>query len=55
MNFESGAMRDAGLENLHRMRESSSIEENTAELADFLSIPEDDARTIVEADYIFSD
>ena len=55
MNFESDAMRDAGLENLHRMRESSSIEENTAKLADFLSISEEDAHKIVEADYIFSD
>ena len=55
MNFESDALRDAGFENLHRMRESSSIEENTIDLADFLSISEDDARKIVEADYIFSD
>ena len=55
MNFESDALRDTGFENLHRMHESSSIEENTAELADFLSISEDDARKILEADYIFSD
>ena len=48
-------MRDAGFENLHRMRESSSTEENTTELADFLSISEEDAHKIVEADYIFSD
>ena len=55
MNFESDALRDTGFENLHRMHKSSSIEENTAELADFLSISEDDARKILEADYIFSD
>ncbi|MDB4073150.1 DUF5928 domain-containing protein [Ascidiaceihabitans sp.] len=55
MNLESNAMRDAGFENLHRMRESSSTEENTTELADFLSISEEDAHKIVEADYIFSD
>ena len=54
MNFESDAMRDAGFENLHRMRVSSSIEENTAELADFLSISEEDPHKIVEADYTFS-
>ena len=55
INIESDAMRDAGFENLHRMRESSSTEENTTELADLLSISEEDAHKIVEADYIFSD
>lgn len=55
INFESDALRDAEFERLHRMRQSSSIEANAQELANLLTISIDNARKIVEADYIFSD
>lgn len=55
MNFESDAIRDAEFENLGRMRESASVEDNATEIAKFLSITYDKGREIAEADYLFQD
>ena len=55
MNFESDAIRDAEFENLGRMRETASVDENAKEVAKFLSISHDKGREIAEADYLFRD
>jgi len=53
--FESDQIRDAGFENVYRIREASSPEENAAPLSKFLDVPEDRAREITETDYLFVD
>ena len=53
--YESDRIRDANLENFGRIREGVSPEENTMPLANFLSIPEDTARSIAETPYLFAD
>ncbi|THD74030.1 glycosyl transferase [Thalassobius vesicularis] len=53
--YESDTIRDAEFENHTRLRQSASLDENAASLARFLSIPQDKAREILDADYLFSD
>ncbi|SLN52325.1 Core-2/I-Branching enzyme [Aquimixticola soesokkakensis] len=55
VTFESDRLRDEGLENLHRIRQSASVDENTGPLARFLDIDDDTARRIAQTDYLFSD
>jgi hypothetical protein len=55
MTFESDRIRDANFEHLDRMREAADLDDNAKVLARFLSIPEDKAREIAEADYLFAD
>ena len=55
MVFESDRIRDAEFENMSRMREGATVEENTRALSNFLSIGEDKAHEIASADYLFAD
>jgi hypothetical protein len=55
MVFESDHIRDAEFENMNRMREGATLEENTHALSNFLSIGEDKAREIASAEYLFAD
>lgn len=55
MMFESDRIRDAEFEHLIHMRESADLEDNSKALARFLSITEEKARQIAEADYLFAD
>ncbi|MGO4914145.1 DUF5928 domain-containing protein [Pseudogemmobacter sp. W21_MBD1_M6] len=53
--FESDRIRDANFPNFYRLRESSSVEENIAPLAGFLSLTETAAREIASTDHLFVD
>ena len=53
--FESDQIRDAGLDNLSRIRELNTVEENIVPLARFLDIPEQQAREITASDHLFVD
>ncbi|SMX45533.1 DUF5928 domain-containing protein [Actibacterium lipolyticum] len=53
--FESDRIRDADFPNSYRIKESDSVEENAAALAEFLSIPHDKAREIASTDYLYVD
>ncbi|WP_299620219.1 DUF5928 domain-containing protein [uncultured Tateyamaria sp.] len=55
MTFESDRIRDADFEHLDRMREAADLDDNARALARFLSITDDKARQIAEADYLFAD
>ncbi|MDP3338978.1 DUF5928 domain-containing protein [Frigidibacter sp.] len=55
VRFESDRLRDANFANLTRLRESASIEDNTAPLARFLSLPPETAREIAATHYLFTD
>mmetsp|Transcript_28443 Transcript_28443/g.53205 ORF Transcript_28443/g.53205 Transcript_28443/m.53205 type:complete len:526 (-) Transcript_28443:3944-5521(-) len=55
MTFESDRIRDAEFEHLDRMREAADLDDNARALARFLSVPDDKARQIAEADYLFAD
>jgi hypothetical protein len=55
MIFESDRIRDAGFENYVPMRETASVEENSAALAEFLSITPEAAHDIAASDYLFAD
>jgi Family of unknown function (DUF5928) len=55
VRFESDKIRDAGLANLRRIRQSGSVDENTAALADFLGIPVEKAREIAATAHLFVD
>ena len=53
--FENERIRDAGFENLDRIRESAKVEENVPPLARFLDIPIDTAWEIASQDHLFTD
>ncbi|MBA83604.1 DUF5928 domain-containing protein [Thalassobius sp. S69A] len=53
--YESDAIRDAEFEHHTRLRETASLAENAAALAQFLSFPEEQATEILNVDYLFSD
>ncbi len=53
--FESDQLRDAGFDNFHRIRESSTVEENSVRLARFLDIEVEAARAIASTDHLFVD
>ncbi|MDF1855008.1 DUF5928 domain-containing protein [Pseudooceanicola sp.] len=55
MDFESDRLRDAGFENMYRIREVDTPAQNAAPLAAFLSITPEKAREIAEMDYLFND
>jgi len=53
--YESDRIRDAGFENHLRLREVASPDENLPQIAEFLSVSEDVARTIAQTPYLFAD
>lgn len=53
--YESDRIRDSGFPELHRLRETTSAEENAKPLARFLSIPEDWAHEIAATEWLFAD
>jgi hypothetical protein len=53
--FESDKIRDAGFENVYRIREASRPEENAGPLSKFLDVSEDRACEITRTDYLFVD
>ncbi|MEX5727444.1 hypothetical protein Ga0609869_000797 [Rhodovulum iodosum] len=53
--FESDRIRDADFPHLYRMRQTASVDENAAPLAQFLELPYDKAREIAAAHYLFAD
>ncbi|MCU0904664.1 MAG: beta-1,6-N-acetylglucosaminyltransferase [Tabrizicola sp.] len=55
VKFESDRLRDLDLAGHCRMRQSASVEENAAALAEFLDIPFETAREIAATDYLFVD
>lgn len=55
MHFESDRLRDAGFENLERMRENVDPEDNAKALSRFLSISIDQGREIAQGEYLFAD
>ncbi|SFS00202.1 DUF5928 domain-containing protein [Yoonia litorea] len=55
MIFEREAIRDAAFQNMSRLREDASVEENSRALANFLSIDLSQARTLAETPYLFVD
>ncbi len=55
MAFESDQIRDAGFEGLFRIREGVSVDANAAQLAEFLDISTEDARSIVDDQHLFVD
>jgi hypothetical protein len=55
VGFESDQIRDSGFPELHRIRENASVEENIGPISRFLSIPEERAREIAAAEWLFAD
>jgi hypothetical protein len=55
VKFESDRIRDADFEQVYRIRESATPEENIVPLALFLGIPEEKAREIAETEHLFVD
>ncbi|TRD21724.1 DUF5928 domain-containing protein [Palleronia caenipelagi] len=55
IEFESRAIRENGFESLSRVRQSDDDASRAAGLIDFLQVPEDDAREILDLHYLFSD
>ncbi len=55
MVFESDRIRDAEFENLSRMREGATVEENARALTAFLGIGEDQSQKVASAHYLFAD
>jgi hypothetical protein len=55
VRFESDRIRDANFPNFHRVRQSTTVNDNAVSLAEFLGIPYDQARAILSADYLFVD
>ena len=55
VRFESDRLRDANFSNLYRIRESGTVDENTAPLAAFLRIPVTAARDIAATNYLYVD
>ena len=51
----TAGIRDAGFDNLHRLRETAAPEDNARALARFLSIPEERALKIARTAHLFSD
>lgn len=55
VRFESDRIRDAGFAGFYQLRQSASVAENTVPLAEFLDIPEAQAREIAATHYLFVD
>ncbi|MFC7703047.1 DUF5928 domain-containing protein [Plastorhodobacter daqingensis] len=55
MRFESEQIRDADFPNLTRLREDGPPEENATALGRFLDMPADQAQTLLQIDYLFTD
>lgn len=55
MTFESDRIGDAEFENLSRVRQSATLDENATALAGFLGVPEEKAREIADIAYLFAD
>lgn len=53
--FESEQIRDAGFENLHRIREADAVEDNATTLARFLDVDWEKAREIAANQYLYVD
>ncbi|XDA97866.1 DUF5928 domain-containing protein [Sulfitobacter sp. LCG007] len=52
---ETERLRDAGFDNLCRMRETAGVEENARALSGFLGLTQDAARQIAATDHLFAD
>jgi hypothetical protein len=55
MRFENDRLRDAGFAGFSRIRQTSTVGENTLPLAEFLDIPLEKAREIAATEYLFVD
>ena len=55
MTFESDRIGDAEFEHLSRIKESADLDSNASALAEFLSVPEANAREIADIDHLFAD
>ncbi|RFP90891.1 glycosyl transferase [Rhodobacteraceae bacterium 63075] len=55
MVHEADQIRDANFDEHHRIRETSSVEDNAAALEKFLHIPPEKAHEIANIDYLFAD
>ncbi len=55
MTHESDRIRDQEFEHYHRIRETDTIEENSAKIAQFLAISFDKAQEIAATDHLFAD
>jgi hypothetical protein len=55
MVYEADRIRDAGFARYSRMRETDPVDRNAEKISDFLSIPQDKAFEIANAEYLFAD
>ncbi|MEY8839424.1 DUF5928 domain-containing protein [Cribrihabitans sp. XS_ASV171] len=55
LTHEADLIRDAGFPRYHRVHESEPPEANAPKVADFLSIPEDQAMGIMRSEHLFAD
>ena len=55
MTYESDRIRDAEFESLQRIAESASLDDNARALSHFLTISEENAREVVDIEYLFAD
>jgi hypothetical protein len=55
VKFESDRIRDAGFSDLYRLRQSGNVDENITALAEFLDITKENARRIVQTEYLYVD
>ncbi|TDE37863.1 DUF5928 domain-containing protein [Antarcticimicrobium sediminis] len=55
MVYEADRIRDTGFDHLYQVREASTAQENASALADFLSIPYDQALSLAQVEDLFAD
>ena len=55
VHFEHVRLRDAGFSHYSRIREGASVDENSIELAEFLSVGPEPAKAIASTDHLFVD
>ncbi len=55
MVYEREAIRDAAFQNVARLRETATADENARAIASFLSVPDETARQLAQTPYLFVD
>ena len=55
ITYEADSIRDAGFDHLSQLNENATTEQNAAQLARFLSVPQQQATQILRVDHLFCD
>jgi hypothetical protein len=55
ITYEADSIRDAGFDHLSQLNENATTEQNAAQLARFLSVPQQQATEILRVDHLFCD